>query len=386
MQSKALKFVILIGITSLFADVTYEGARSITGPYLGSLGASAAVVGFVAGFGELLGYSLRLFSGYLVDKTARYWAIVISGYILNLLAVPLLALTGNWQIAAVLIILERVGKAIRTPARDAMLAHSAQQLGAGRVFGLHEALDKTGAMLGPLIIAAVLYYKGSYRESFAILLAPALIAIAILFTARKLYPKPQNLAIEQVNLQSKGMNKTFWLYVISAAFIAAGYADFSLMAFHFAKKSLISDSLIPTSYALAMGISGPAAILFGRLYDRFGFSTLIGVTALSLFFAPLAFLGGPLLIFVGISLWSIGLAGHESLMRAIIANMVSSNKRGSAYGIFNMGFGISWFLGSLLMGILYDISIPLLVLFSVVTQSVAIIFLYIVMKRLDRKH
>ena len=140
-KNHALKFIILLGIVSLFADMTYEGARSITGPYLALLGASAAVVGFVAGFGELVGYALRLVSGYMADKTRRYWAMTIIGYAVNLLAVPLLALAGNWPMAAILLIAERMGKAIRTPPRDVMLSHAASQVGRGWGFGLHEAMD-----------------------------------------------------------------------------------------------------------------------------------------------------------------------------------------------------------------------------------------------------
>lgn len=382
-KSAAIKFVILLCIISLFADMTYEGARSVTGAFLAELGASAIIVGFVAGFGELLGYGLRLILGYLVDKTSRYWTITIVGYLLNLLAVPLLAIAGNWQMAALLIIVERIGKAIRTPARDAMLAHSGQQIGSGWAFGINELLDQTGALLGPLIIAAVVYFKGDYREGFALLLAPAIIALCILLIARMLYPKPQNLETK-LNLNAKGMDSTFWLYVISASFLAAGYADFTLMAFHFAKDAIFSNTMIPISYAVAMGISGPTALLFGRIFDRNGFSILIVVTLLSALFAPLVFWGGAYLVFIGVALWSIGLSAHESLMGAVIANMVSSDKRGSAYGIFYTAFGISWFVGSTLMGMLYDVSITYLIIFSVVTQLIAAVLLIFVMKRLNK--
>ncbi|MGH6852422.1 MAG: MFS transporter, partial [Methylocella sp.] len=144
-RHSAIRFIVLLGVVSLFADMTYEGARSVTGPYLGVLGASAAIVGVVAGFGEFLGYALRLVSGYLSDRTGGYWLITIIGYGVNLLAVPLLALTGRWELAVLLIVGERAGKAIRTPARDAMLSHAGSQTGLGWSFGLHGALDQTGA-------------------------------------------------------------------------------------------------------------------------------------------------------------------------------------------------------------------------------------------------
>ena len=385
--SKALKVVILFGIISLFADMTYEGARSITGPYLAFLGANAVTVGFVSGFGELIGYGLRLLSGYLADRTGRYWSITIIGYLLNLLAVPLLAIAGYWWLAAMLMILERMGKAIRTPPRDAMLSHAGHTVGMGWGFGLHEALDQLGAMLGPLMVAAVLYFKGSYQESFAVLLIPALIALILLTGARFLYPHPQSLEAQQDHLEMKEtQNKAFWFYLAGASCIAAGYADFPLIAYHFEKLSILPQLWIPIAYAIAMGVDGLGALIFGRLYDKNGFIVLIIVTLISCFFAPFVFLGGAISAVFGVILWSIGVGAHESLMRAVIANMVPTNKRASAYGLFNMGYGVFWFLGSVLMGLLYDYSVTAVVIFSLVIQLAAIPILWIVMRQMKQKH
>jgi len=192
-KHSAMLFVVFVGVVSLFADMTYEGARSITGQFLAVLGANATVVGFVAGFGELVGYALRLVSGLIADRTGKYWTITIIGYLVNLTAVPLLALAGRWEIAAFLMIAERMGKGIRNPVRDAMLSHATSEIGRGWGFGLHEALDSTGAMLGPLIVAAALYFKGTYQTGFAFLLIPAALAIGVLITARMLYPHPKDL-------------------------------------------------------------------------------------------------------------------------------------------------------------------------------------------------
>lgn len=383
-KKTALKFVLLLSVVSLFADMTYEGARSITGPYLAILGANAAVVGFVAGFGEFAGYALRIVSGYLADRTGKYWTITIIGYACNLLAVPLLALAGHWWIAAVLIVLERTGRAIRVPPRDAMLSHAGQKMGMGWVFGLHEAIDQIGAMLGPLVVAFVLYIKGGYKESFAILLVPALIALTILLFARWLYPQPQALEVRHDNLEPNGMNSSFWLYLVGASLIAAGYADFPLIAYHFQKSSILSPIWIPISYAIAMGLNSLSAPLFGHFYDKKGFLILIIVTIISCIFAPLVFLGNATMAFFGIALWSIGVGAHESLMRAIVANMVPMKKRGSAYGIFNTGYGIFWFLGSFLMGVLYDVSILSFVIFSVFIQLLAVPILWIVMRKIKK--
>lgn len=384
-QKHAVKFVILMGIVSLFADMTYEGARSITGPYLAILGANALTVGFVSGFGECIGYGLRLVSGYIADKTGRYWSITILGYVCNLLAVPLLALAGHWWLAAMLMIIERLGKAIRVPTRDAMLSHAAHRIGMGWGFGLHEALDQTGAMLGPLIIALILFYHGSYQAGFAVLIIPTLLAFLVLGYSRILYPNPRALECVQEKLETSEISqKSFWFYLAGASMIAAGYADFPLIAFHFEKLNLFSNVWIPVSYAFAMGMGGLASLILGHYYDKKGFVILMVVSLIASLFAPFVFLGGFKLAMTGIVLWSIGVGAHESLMRAIIANMIPAHKRASAYGLFNMGYGIAWFLGSIVMGALYDYSILLVVYFSLFIQFCALPFFWVVMRLQQR--
>jgi len=371
-QGTALKFVILMGVVSLFADATYEGARSIAGPFLSILGASATVVGIVAGFGELVGYGLRSLFGYLSDKTGKYWAITIFGYAVNLLAVPLLALAGRWEIAAFFMVTERLGKAVRTPARDAMLSHAASRIGCGKGFGLHEALDQVGAMLGPAIVALVLYLRGGYRTGFALLLIPALLSLSILAVAKRLYPRPRDFEEAPARIQGGHFPRAYWLYLIAVGLIAAGFADFPLIAYHFKRASVISDDWIPILYVIAMGVDALAALLFGRLFDRWGMSVLIPAALISAGFAPLVFLGGFRLGILGMALWGVGMGAQESVMRAAVADFVSADRRGSAYGIFNTGYGIFWFLGSALMGILYDVSLPFLIAFSITVQLASI--------------
>ena len=311
--------------------------------------------------------------------------MTIIGYVINLLAIPALALAGDWPIVCLLIILERVGKAIRTPARDAMLSHAGSHIGVGWAYGLHEALDQSGAMIGPLIVAAVLYYKGSYQESFAVLAIPAVLAFAVLLFALKLYPHPEHLDIRFKKLEPRRMTGSFWIYLLGAGLIAAGYADFSLIAYHFEKQSILSIVWIPIFYSFAMGIIIISAPLLGYLYDKKGMIVLIWVSILSTFFSPLVFLGGFYLGILGVILWSIGIGAHESLMRAIIAHMVSPQKRASAYGVFNAGFGTFWLIGSIIMGVLYDFSLWAIILFSFVVQLLALPFL-IWVKRADTVH
>jgi MFS family permease len=370
------KFVILLGIVSLFADMTYEGARSITGQFLTVLGASATIVGIFAGLGEFIGYGIRLVSGYFSDRTGKYWMITISGYLLNLLAVPLLAFAGRWEIAVILMMLERMGKAIRNPARDAMLSHATKEIGRGKGFGFHEAMDQIGAMLGPLIVASIFYFNKSYPMSFGILLIPALLAIIVLLTARRLYPHPRDLEVATAGLVAKGFSRQFWFYVAAASLVGAGYVDFPLVAYHFKKVAIVSDPIIPIFYAVAMGVDALAALVLGYLYDRKGSKVLLGVVLLSSLFSPLVFWGGFSLSLLGMILWGIGMGAQESILRAIIGGLVPVNKRGTAYGIFNAIFGLFWFLGSALTGFLYDTSLYYLIVFSVVIQVASIPLFY----------
>jgi len=371
-NGRALRFVVLLGVVSLFADVTYEGARSITGPFLGSLGAGAAVVGFASGLGELVGYALRLVSGYLSERTGRYWALTIVGYCVNLLAVPLLALTGRWETAVALIVAERFGKALRNPPRDAMLSHAASRLGRGWAFGLHEALDQAGAVTGPVFVSAILIMGGSLRSAFAVLLIPAVLALSVLAAARLQYPLPGRMEEPGPKSGPEALPRAFWIYLAGAGLVGAGYADFPLIAYHFGTASVVREDWIPLFYAAAMAVDAVSALFFGRLYDRAGVRALLAAVGASAFFAPLVFLGGPIPAFAGMLLWGVGMGAQESVMRAAVAEMTASSKRGTAFGLFNSGFGLFWFAGSALMGLLYGRSVAGVVLLSVASQVLAL--------------
>ncbi|MCK9583267.1 MAG: MFS transporter [Endomicrobiales bacterium] len=373
-KNAAITLVIILGIVSFLADMTVEGAKSITGAFLALLGANAFIVGIVAGAGEFVGYALRLFSGYLVDKTANYWLFTFFGYACNLIGLPLLAFTGNWRTAAFLIILERVGKALRTPARDAMLSHASHSIGRGFGFGLHQTFDQLGAMLGPLIVTLVLFLKGSYRDGFAILFIPGFLAIVALIVASRIYPTPQDLETSQIASPTKNhTNATFWIYLLASASLAAGFADFPIIAYHFAKHAILSATLIPFSYAVGLGVSSASVLFFGKLYDRLGYVVLIITTVIAAFFPIFVFFGGTALAFFGMFLWGIGTGAQSSLLKAIIGDIIPKEKRGRAYGIYNACFGLACFIGSALMGFLYDISLFWLVVFSIFMQFLSVI-------------
>jgi len=377
--SPAVKFVLMVGVMSFFADFTYEGSRSIIGQYLGLLGAGALAISVVTGFGELLGYGLRLFSGRGADRTGRYWPITIGGYILQMSVVPLLALAGSWQIAALLIILERVGKATRNPPRDAMLAHAAREMGYGWGFGVHEALDQFGAMFGPLLIALIIATSHhDYKTAFAALVVPAAITLSLLAVARFLYPRPQDLAAGPGHVSAEGLPRAFWIYLAGAALVAAGFADFPLIAYHFQRSGTVHADLTPVFYAAAMAVSGTGSLVFGRLFDRHGIAMLVPLTLVSAAYAPLAFLGGFWASLIGVCLWGLGMGVHESIIPAAVAPMVSPNRRASAYGLFTGVYGIAWFLGSVAIGALFNVSLGTVVAFAVLAELTAIPLILIV--------
>jgi MFS family permease len=371
----ALRFVVLIGVASLFSDMTYEAARSINGSFLAVLGASAAVVGVVSGLGELLGYLVRLPSGYLAGRSGRHWTWAGAGYVVNLLAAPALALAGSWQLAVVLIVLERVGKGIRNPPRDAMLSYAGSVIGQGWAFALREALDQIGAMVGPLVVALILAVRqGAFRDAYAWLLAPALLSLLVLGIGRRLFPRPRALERRPPIAGAAALPSAFWWYLGAMALMAAGYADFNLISFHL-QRSGDPTAAIPLLYALAMGVAAISALVFGRWFDRRGLPALAVAALLSAAFAPLAFLGNLGLAALGVGLWGVGMGIQDSLMSAPVSVLVHADARARAFGIFNALYGGAWFVGSSLMGLLYGLSLPGLVGFSVLVQVLAVVIL-----------
>jgi MFS family permease len=368
-RSRAIRFIVCLGIVSMFADITYEGARSVIGPFLHDLGASATQVGLIAGVGEMLAASLRLFSGRLADKTRAYWTITIVGYGVNLIAVPALAFAGNWWMAAILVALERTGKSIRGPARDVLLSEATATVGHGWGFGLHAALDQTGAVIGPLVVAATVARSHAFGPAFLGLALPAAAAVGALLVARAWFPAQGAAAPHQI--EQKNFPKVFWIYVASAGILACGFADFALLSYHFQNTGVVAPATIPLLYSGAMAVNAVTAPLFGRLFDRFGIVMLSAGTLISMLSLPLGFLGGPTAVMAGVACWATGIGAQDAILRSGIAQVVSMNKRGSAFGAFNGVYGLMWFAGSAIMGILYDRSIIAVVVFGLTLQVLA---------------
>lgn len=368
-RKSAVRFIVALGIVSLFADMTYEGAHSIIGPYLKDLGASATQVGIIAGLGEMIAASLRVLSGRLADRTRAYWTLTTLGYFLNLVVVPGLAFAGSWKAAALFVVAERTGKGLRGPAKDVLLSDATKEVGHGWGFGLHTALDQTGAVLGPLFIAAIVAREAHFGPAFLWLGLPALGAFAALFIARAMRPRVHT--VPQTEATPQRMPNVFWYYVIAAGLLACGFVDFPLLAYHFQNTAVAKPAAIPLFYAAAMGITGLTALIFGRLFDRFGIRILVPGIIISMMALPLGFLGGEIAAMAGVGCWATGLGAQQATLRSGIAQVVSMNKRGSAFGAFNAVYGVLWFLGSVTMGLLYDYSLVALVIFGIGAQLLA---------------
>jgi len=381
-RKSAIQFILTMGIVSLFADMTYEGAHSIIGPFLKDLGASATQVGIIAGLGEMIAASLRLLSGRLADRTRAYWTITTLGYFLNLVVVPALALAGNWQVAAVIVIAERTGKGLRGPAKDVLLSDATRVVGHGWGFGLHTAFDQIGAVLGPLFIAVVVARENHFGHAFLWLAIPGVCAFGALFVARAMRPAKKIIAPVTTPV-AEPLPKVFWFYIAAAGLLACGFIDFPLLAYHFQKTALARPAAIPLFYAGAMGLNGVAALIFGRLFDRFGIGVIVFGIVASMLALPLGVLGGPTAVMAGVACWGIGLGAQQAILRAGIAQTISMNKRGTAFGVFNAIYGLLWFLGSATMGMLYDYSLIALVVFGVAVQLAAAVLFVSLRRPLD---
>ena len=398
-------FIILFGIVSLFSDMTHEGASSIRGAYLSLLGASAATIGFISGLGELIGYSMRYVFGKLTDKSKQYWPMTIAGYVLDIIAVPALALVGEhgWIAACVLLVIQRMGKAIKKPAKDTIMSFAASQEGVGKSFGIQEVLDQIGAFIGPVLLYLVMLFKTEgttfeiYSTCFAVLAIPGAITLILLIVTRCKFPNPEHFEPEPKEYIPFKMKKEFILYITGISLFAFGFIDYSIIIMHVSRtyshlasglsetSALVSTGSLPLLYAGAMLVDAVAALFFGMMYDKNGVKALVWSTVISAPFAVFvfAFDSVPMLL-IGVALWGVGMGAQESILKAAVTSMVPKASRATGYGVFECSFGAFWFLGSWLMGVLYDVSIPAMIAVSVIAQLAAIP-LYIGSSKLMKK-
>lgn len=373
-----LRFVLVFGLVSGLGDFVYEGARSIVGPFLATFGASAALVGVITGVGEAVALVFRLFTGRLSDRTGRHWAISITGYAITMISVPLLAVAGPLWLACVFIIGERFGKAVRTPARDTMLAEASVDIGRGRAFAVHESLDQAGALVGPLVVAAMLAAHRSYEAGFAILAIPGALAMLTLAYLRRQVPRPAayDPSVHPVQTRPiglRGFSRTYWQYATFSALTLGGFATFAVLGYHLQHRHVVSAAQIPIMYAVAMGLAALGALASGSVYDRIGLRGLVVLPVLGAIVPFCSFSTSVPLVWFGAALWGLVMGIHESTMRAAVADLVPRERRGVGYGTFTAVYGLAWLAGAALIGVLYDVSIDSAITFTVVVQAVALL-------------
>lgn len=400
-KKTALRLILLFGLISLLGDIIYEGARGVNGPYLETLGASAAVVGLVAGLGELLGYLIRLASGYFSDKTRAHWFFTIFGYSF-LMVIPMLALTGVWQFAAIFMVLERIGKGIRSPAKDTILSQATKQVGTGFGFAIVEFMDQVGATIGPLIFTFFFMSIGpgdksiiDYQHGYSLMWFPFVVLIMVLFTAFFLVKNPEELENDVIKKpQPDRITRTFWLYCIFTFVTTLGFLNFAIIGYHLKVHSIVTDAQIPLLYALAMAVDAVIGLVIGKWYDRLKIrfdnehAGLLLLIILPLFTAtlPLFTLSFHIgMIISGVILWGVVMGTHETIMKAGIADITSIRKRGTGYGIFNMLYGVAIFIGSAAAGFLYDYSITLLIVLMIFVELAAVPVFFVLRRKVKNQ-
>lgn len=393
--SKAFMIIIMFGIISLFGDMVYETARSSNSQYFSLIGISAAKVGLIFGIGEFLGYFLRLISGFFSDKSGKHWIFMFIGYGM-LISVPLIGFTEKWDILIVLLLMERIGKALRNPPKDTILSEVAEkEVGVGLAFGISEALDQIGAFLGPLIFTAVFYItckNGAvqYQTGYKMLFVPYILLMTVLSLAYKRVKKSNILPEIKKEYKSEKLQKIFFVYMAFAFFCALGFVNFSIIGYHLKNHSLMSDGNITLLYSIAMAVDAVAALAIGKIYDNVkskseqksgGLIVLIILPILTVIIPILTLSQSKYLIVGGMAVFGVVMGIHETIMKSAIADVTPFKKRGRGYGIFNTGYGLALMLGSAIFGYFYDINkINIIIAFTAISEIIAIILYYKIYK------
>lgn len=378
-------FVLAFGLVSLLMDTVYEGALAVQGSLLASFGASALVIGAVSGIGEATALAGRLATGPLADRTGRYWLCAIAGYAITALSVPAMGFAGSLAGVAALVIFERFGKSLRTPSRDAMLSHAASSVGVGKGFGLHELLDQIGAVAGPLAVAGLLSItKNDYRVALGVLAAPGALAILVLLMLKAKVPDPAQYEMgERRATPTSAAGETahvslpreFWVYACTCGLMLAGVATYGVIAYHMVLAGVADEALVPALYAIAMGVDAVFAVATGFVYDKIGPRTLLVLPLVCAAIPFFVYADSVSLAAIGVALWGVGIGIQESTMRAVVSDLVPSDKRASAFGIFSVFVGVGGLAGGVIAGALYGMGIPAIVAFTCVVETIALVAL-----------
>jgi MFS family permease len=371
--------ILTLGLVSMLGDIVYESGRGVAPDYLLFLGASAFMVGAVSGAGEFLGYGARLISGALSDRSKAYWVFIFVGYGL-ILAIPLIGFTYSLELVIALLLLERLGKALRSPSRDTVVSIIGKDVGSGKAFGLHEAIDQIGAVVGPLLFAAVLFFTANnYQVAFGILIIPfVLMMIVIVYTYRKV-GKSVEVEVQNIKHEKAPLSRGFWFYCLAVFLNTLGLIPVALILF---SGSLILQPLgqawvVPLLYVVVQAVDAPMALVSGYLFDKAGVTVLVLPFALSVF--PVFFVSyrGLFGVILACVTFGLVLGMQESIYRAAVCELVPLGKRGTAYGILNAILGFGTLASGVIFGYFLDkgYSTIILVGFALVLQIGAILTL-----------
>ncbi|MDQ0852377.1 MFS family permease [Arthrobacter sp. V4I6] len=385
------------GLVSLAADVVSDGARPLAGPLLAQLGASALLVGLVTGGAEAAAQGLRLVFGPWADRTRRYWTFTVAGYALTAVSVPLLALApaigaAGLILASTLILGDRVGKAVRSPAKTVLLAAAAKPVGRGRGFAVHKSLDLAGALLGPILVSAVLAVTGLITAAFAVLALPASAALFLLVRLRRRVPDPGAGAQAEGSTSASPPTAArrpslftgpFLLFGVAAFFWSSGLVAFGVISFHLTTTAAVPVAVIPLLYAGAMGAAALGALASGVVYDRVGGAVLLALPFMIAAVPVLALAPGTGLVMAGVLVWGTATGIQDSTVKALIADLVPELRQGTAYGVFAAFEGAGALAGGALYGALYDAR-PLLIGSVAALQVVAVVVLLAAMRSSQR--
>ena len=394
--------VVGFGVVSLAADMVYEGARSITGPLLASLGATAVLVGFITGAGEAMALVLRVVFGPLADRSGRYWTLTFAGYALTAVCVPALAITpflagAGLAVACLLILAERAGKAVRSPAKTALLAHAAGAVGLGRGFAVHKALDQAGAVAGPLLVAGVAALAGTLWPAMAVLIVPGAAALLVLAWLRRKMPDPavsEDASAPPATATAGGAARprwrwrsaaslptAFWLFAAACGAATAGLVTYGVISYHLTRDHVLPVAAVPLIYAAAMAAAALAALVSGWLFDRHGGRVLLTLPILVAVVPALAFTNSAMVAIVGVLIWGAAVGVQDSTVKALVADLVPTTRRATAYGVFAAVQGAAAIAGGTLAGALYDRSLPALIATVAAIQLTALVLLAVTLHR-----
>jgi MFS family permease len=380
--------VLWLGVVSLLVDLVYEGARSITGPFLESLGASALVVGLVTGAGEAAALGFRLFSGPAADRSGRYWRWMVVGYAMTAVCVPLMALApalgaAGLVFGSTMVLLERTGKAVRSPAKSTLLAVAAANVGRGRGFGVHKALDQTGALIGPLLVALVIALTSQTWAGLAVLAVPGAIALGVLAWMHRHVRDPEP-APDAATVRLEALPRTFYVYAVACALTTVGLMTFGVISFHLVNDDLVTAAVVPVVYAAAMGAEAVASLGTGFAYDRVGAGTLLLLPVVVALVPVLVFTDQVGLAVTGVVLWGAATGVQDSTVKALVADLVPMGRLATAYGVFAAFQAVAALVGGVLAGWLYDVQRTALVSVIGAAQLVAFALLVGVLVRRPR--